>query len=224
MITREKLRSWCQPVNEGAPYLRPFVCRGPLQRGGALVVGINPATQIGSRHSVSFDEYVDSLTDLNRFLAIYDKVRKLDGKCERSATRLGLDEASLWLSNQGFGTVLDTNISPYPTESVKVWKKLSKKEQATWVFPEVVSHFSPSFVLLHGENSYEKFTSCFAPKLKRPDKFNILVAEPRLGIVHWSHGGTAEVYVCKHLRFFKGNEGGKYFAPLRVALAARRQN
>lgn len=217
MFANETLIRLCTPTSIDGPYLRPFVCRGPLSTGGAMIVGVNPATPISAADGIKFDDYVASLLNLEDFLPIYDAVRTARGK-PRSRTRNGLDTASTWLMDHGLAPIVDSNISPYPTKSEKEWRKLSKTEQSMWVFEEVVKAFRPSLVLLHGKSSYEVFTERFAPDLVRGQPFNELVKQPKLGTVKWPFGGTADAYVCKHIRFFRGEGGGKYFQPLRQAL------
>lgn len=194
------------------------MCRGPMTTGGALIVGVNPATPISARDGVAFDDYVSSLSDFERFLAIYDGIRTKRGKTRRSPTRDGLDAASCWLSARGFSPVIDTNISPYPTKDLRQWKRLAASDQALWVFEEIVKAFQPSLILVHGKNAYTGFSARFAPEFARTGPFDELVTQPRLGNVRWSFGGSAEAYVCKHLRFFGKNGGGQRFAPLRDAL------
>ncbi|MCG3577525.1 hypothetical protein, partial [Ralstonia solanacearum] len=206
------------PTTPDGPYLRPFVCRGPMMTGGALIVGVNPATPISASDGVAFDDYVSSLSDFERFLAIYDGIRAKHGKAGRTRTRNGLDAASCWLSALGFSPVIDTNISPYPTRDLRQWKRLPATNQALWVFEQVVKIFQPSLILLHGQNAYTQFSTRFAPEFARNGPFDEIVKQPRLGSVCWSFGGTAEAYVCKHLRFFGRNGGGQRFAPLRDAL------
>jgi hypothetical protein len=218
MFTNEALIRLCTPTNIDGPYLRPFVCRGPLSTGGAMIVGVNPATPITAKHGIQFDEYVSSLLSIEDFLPIYDAARAASGKPRRSYTRNGLDTASAWLMAHGLTPIVDTNISPYPTESEMEWRKLSKTQQSLWVFEEVVKAFRPSLVLLHGNRSYEGFTKRFAPDLYSGQPFGELVKQPKLGTVKWPFGGTADAYVCKHIRFFRGEGGGKYFQPLRQAL------
>ena len=218
----ETLKKLCRPVARGEPLLRPFVCRGPLARGGAFMVGVNPATTIIEADAGGFDQYVASITDLDRFLRVYDRTRVREGKGGRSPTRNGLDTASAWLKARGFRTVLDTNISPYPTASVDAWRRLAPAQKAFHVFQEVITHLQPSFVLLHGSDAYKEFTTTLALHLlRRGHKFSEVISHPRLGVLTWPDGTTANVYVCKHLRFFKGHEGGKYFAPLRASLKNR---
>ncbi|MEC5405798.1 hypothetical protein VOM14_09515 [Paraburkholderia sp. MPAMCS5] len=218
MFTNEALIRLCTPTNVDGPYLRPFVCRGPLSTGGAMIVGVNPATPITAEDGIQFDDYASSLLNIENFLPIYDAVRTARGKPRRSNTRIGLDTASAWLTAHGFSPVVDSNISPRPTESETAWAKLSKTDQSMWVFDEVVKAFRPSLVLLHGKRSYEVFTERYAPELRSGQPFNELVKQPRLGTVNWRFGGTADAYVCKHIRFFRGDGGGKYFQPLRQAL------
>ena len=73
---------------------------------------------------------------------------------------------------RGFQTVLDTNISPYPTSKESEWRQLSATEKALWVFPEVVARFRPALVLLHGNSAYEQFTDLYAPALRQPVLFS----------------------------------------------------
>lgn len=61
MLDDETLIRLCTPTNVDGPYLRPFVGRGPVATGGAMIVGVNPATPITTEHGIQFDDYVSSL-------------------------------------------------------------------------------------------------------------------------------------------------------------------
>jgi hypothetical protein len=214
MLDYAIMKRWCTPLNEGSPFLRPFVVRGQLAQGGAMIVGANPATPIGITDDVELDEHIQSLYSVDGFLPLYSRVRALRGKTRPSPTRVGLDAASKWLLARGFQTVLDTNISPYPTKDEEQWKRLSDAEKALWVFPEVVSAFRPTLVVLHGKSAYEHFVELYAPALRQERKFSDTTKElPHIGRVRWPNGDGAEVYVCRHLRYFGTRDGGKTFAP-----------
>lgn len=217
MIDRNTLTRWCTPIHVGGPYLRPLVIRGPHAQGGAFIVGVNPATPIFESDGVSFCEYADSLLSTEAFLSMYCRIRIAQGKPATSRTRAGLDGAAQWLQSLGFNTVLDTNISPYPTRSEAEWKRLSNEEKELHVFPEIVQMFRPSVVLLHGRVAYRKFTSLYAPGLKKNCLFTE-IDNPYLGTVDWDGGGKAEVFVCGHLKSFGRGDGGEKFAPLRTSL------
>ena len=219
MLNKRTLERWCMPATETGPFLRPFVARGPLTPGGAIIVGVNPATSIGAADGVAFDDYTASLTAIERFLPIYNRVRAQRGKTRPSKTRIGLDAASKWLADFGFETVLDTNISPYPTSKESEWRRLSEKERAFWVFGEIVESFRPALVLLHGRSAYERFIETYAPDLRQSGLFSEIVdRQPYLGRVTWRHGGSAQVFISRHIRFFGKVDGGKGFARLRQEL------
>jgi hypothetical protein len=220
MLNYETMKRWCTPVRESSPFLRPFVARGQLSPGGAMIVGVNPATPIGTTDGIGLDEHIQSLYSIEGFLPLYSRVRAQRGKAQPSPTREGLDGASKWLATRGFQTVLDTNISPYPTKDEEQWQRLSSTEKALWVFPEVVATFKPKLVVLHGKSSYEYFVDLYAPALRQEGRFLDTIKErPHLGRVCWPNGDGADVYVCRHLRYFGNGDGGKTFAPLRQALA-----
>ena len=220
MIDRQTLAKWARPPEGADRYLRPFVCRGELQRGEAAIVGPNPATEIGP-HDVRFSEYLDLLVDLERFTEFYHCLRVGRGKRASSPTRTGIDGMANWLASLGWECILDTNVSPYPTASGEDMAKVPDKLQSRWVFEEVVQTLRPSLIILHGEGALRGFTSDVAPGLApREPRYSALVERsPYLGQCAWAGRATCEVYVCPHLRFFE-HRGGARFSALKSVLPA----
>ncbi|MBA3497095.1 MAG: hypothetical protein H0T86_08325 [Gemmatimonadales bacterium] len=217
MIDRAELVRWSQIPEAADRYLRPFVCRGALARGGAAIVGTNPATAI-TPDGVGFDEYMDLLLNLEEFTKFYRHLRIKRGKRATSPTRTGLNGMAKWLSTLGWNCVLDTNVSPYPTASKEDLDLVPPKWQSRWVVVEVVHAVKPRLLILHGEEALKHFAQTLAPQLmvRAQLPFTQLVEQfPRLGGITWEGGEVCEVFVCPHLRFF-GHNGGARFLPLCV--------
>jgi hypothetical protein len=221
MIERSTLARWAQIPDGADRYLRPLVARGPLDRGGAAIVGVNPATAIGPA-DVGFEQYLDLLLDLDAFTAFYRALRIKRGKRPTSPTRLGLNGMAGWLSSMGWHNVLDTNVSPYPTGSAEELGTQPAHHQARHVLAEVMSATTPAVVVVHGTDALSAFVTTLAPSLaaRTDGQFSDLVTQrPHFGRLSWHDGSTCEVFVCPHLRFF-GRSGGERFAALHQALTA----
>lgn len=219
MIDQATLASWTRTPEGADRYLRPFVCRGTLERGGAAIVGLNPATAIGPA-DIPFEEYIDLLLDLDAFTAFYRELRVKRGKRASSPTRTGLNGMANWLSALGRKCIVDTNVSPYPTGSKEELDQVPTGWQSRWVFQDLVRTLAPRLLVLHGEDALKDFISGVAPHLapRAGMPFSQLVDQsPRLGQITWAGGEVCEVFVCPHLRFF-GHHGGARFSALSEAL------
>ena len=220
MIDRDTLARWSRVPDGADRYLRPFVSRGPLKRGEAAIVGLNPATAIRST-DIPFEQYLHLLLNLDAFTTFYRELRVRRKKRASSPTRTGLNGMAKWLSVLGWQCIVDTNVSPYPTESKEALEKVPAKWQSRWVFKEVVRTFAPRLIVLHGEDALDDFVSGVALGLRsraRGRTFWRLVDEsPRLGQITWAGGESCDVFVCRHLRFF-GHQGGDRFSALGEAL------
>lgn len=219
MTDRSTLARWSRAAGADL-YLRPLVARGALTSGGAVVVGLNPATAIGP-NDVSFDAYLDLLQDMEAFTDFYRELRIKRGKRPISPTRRGLDGMARWLSSSGFPSVVETNVSPYPTEKGEELDDVPRSLQARYVLPELLAALAPRVVLLHGESALAAVASMpiFAGLNLHPrQSFTVLVTHrPHLGHIRRQDGTLCDVFVCPHLRFF-GHEGGTRFAALRNSL------
>lgn len=219
MIDMATLATWARTPEGADRYLRPFICRGALEQGGAAVVGLNPATAIGSK-DIGFNQYLDLLLDLDAFTAFYRELRVKRGKRPSSPTRTGLNGMASWLSSLGWNCIVDTNVSPYPTASGEELNRVPSRLQSRWIFKELVSTLAPRLLILHGEDALNDFISSVAPDLapRAGTQFAQLVDEsPRLGQTTWAGGEVCDVFVCRHLRFF-GHHGGARYSALRDAL------
>ena len=183
-------------------------------------MGLNPATPIGPL-DVDLDRYVELLLDLEAFTPVYRQLRIRRGKRPTSPTRTGLDGMAKWLSEHGWQSVVETNISPYPTERGEDLKRLSPALQSRHIFHELIQLLAPRVLVLHGEDSLSEFITSVAPQLGRGSRgFAALVNEfPHLGQYRWQTGEVADIFVCPHLRFF-GHSGGTRFSSLKRALTA----
>lgn len=220
MIQRAMIEKWSRAPEGSDRYLRPLIARGPLLRRGAVVVGLNPATEIGPK-DIPFDEYVDLLLDLDRFTNFYRDLRIKRRKKPTSPTRTGLNGIAEWLSKLGWKSVIDTNISPYPTASGEELKLVPLHLQSRDIFHEILNSLAPRLIILHGKEALKEFTTRIAPELTPPvdATFSSLVANsPHLGQINWQHGEVCDVFVCSHLRFFSNTRGIR-FAALKMALS-----
>jgi hypothetical protein len=219
MIDRDTLAGWSRVPDGADRYLRPFVCRGTMKRGEAAIVGLNPATAIRFA-DIPFEQYLDLLVNLDAFTTFYRELRVKRKKRATSPTRTGLNGMAKWLSVLGWQCIVDTNVSPYPTESKEDLEKVPAQWQSRWVFKEVVRTFAPRLIVLHGEDALDDFVSGVAPDLRSRARgpFSRLVDDsPRLGQITWAGGESCDVFVCRHLRFF-GHHGGDRFSALGEAL------
>lgn len=219
MIDRNTLATWSRAPDGAERYLRPFICRGPLQLGGAAIVGLNPATPIGPA-DIEFSRYLDLLLDLTSFTAFYEELRVRRGKRRSSPTRTGLNGIARWLSELGCSSIVDTNVSPFPTGSKEDLSRIPPEWQSRWVFEALMRAITPRLVILHGEDALNDFTTSIAPHLTPTAGLSFLAlvnSSPQLGQVAWSGGDVVDVFVCPHLRFF-GHHGGPRYASLSNAL------
>ena len=218
------LARWSR-VDGADRYLRPFVARGPLTRGGAVVIGLNPATSIGPE-DVDFEAYLDLLLDMERFSTFYQELRVRRGKPSTSRTRMGLAGVAGRLATIGFPSVVETNVSPYPTEKGEELKGLPLVLQARHVLPELLVVLKPRLMLLHGEDALKGVEAMMLDaELSHPRDRSFtdtVTHRPCIGQVTWDDGSACRVYVCPHLRFF-GHKGGKRFAALDARLRADHQ-
>lgn len=219
MLEIGMIKEWARSPNGSDRYLRPFVARGPLQRRSAAVVGLNPATAIGPT-DIPFADYVDLLLDLDAFNEFYRGLRVGRGKRATSPTRTGLKGVAAWLAQLGWQSVVETNISPYPTENSEQLRKTPGHLQSRAIFREVMNSLAPRIIILHGEEALAEFTSYVAPELAPPAGtafLSLTEQSAHLGQMEWPSGEACDVFVCRHLRFF-GHTGGVRFAALENAL------
>lgn len=182
-------------------------------------MGLNPATDIRPG-DIPIDRYVDLLLDIEAFTIFYESLRNRRGKTKASPTRTGLNGMARWLAQRGWHSVVETNVSPYPTGRGEELERVSNPMQSRHIFYELMRVLAPKVVILHGEDALSEFTSKLGPSLNsRTDSFSDLVKKsPYLGQVTWERGEQCEVFVCPHLRFF-GHKGGRRFGPLEEALS-----
>ena len=185
-------------------------------------MGLNPATEI-LPEDIPIDEYVDLLLDLEAFTVFYKNLRNRRGKSTTSPTRIGLNGMAGWLAQRGWNSVVETNVSPYPTRRGEELERVSTPMQSRHIFYQLMRVLAPRLVILHGKDALSEFTSKLRPSLiPRTASFTTLVNEsPYLGHVTWECGEQCDVFVCPHLRFF-GHKGGQRFAPLEQALDTAR--
>lgn len=74
MVSREKFKTWCIPIQNNKVYYRPFICNGDLSKVDIFLAGINPATQI-YLEEMNMDSYVAMLLDYSRFMGFYKSSR-----------------------------------------------------------------------------------------------------------------------------------------------------
>lgn len=218
MIGRATLARWARAHESPERYLRPFVARGPLAKQQAVVVGLNPATIIRP-DDVAPETYVDLLLDMEQFSVFYQRLRRLRGKPAVSRTRQGLDNIATWLQSLRFTSVVETNVSPYPTEKGQQLDHVHRDMQARHVLPDLLKQLAPRLLLLHGEDACSAIRKMpIGTDLVMGRTFTDTVTrQPQLGQVTWSDGSQGDVFACPHLRFF-GRSGGKRFAPLKARL------
>lgn len=198
-------------------YLRPLVARGPLIKHGAAIVGLNPATAIGPS-DIDANEYARLLLSFNDFERFYQSLRKDRGKKPTSPTRTGLNGMAKLLEDKGWKSIVDTNISPYPTEKGEELLRLPASVQSRDVFHTVIRRLAPRLIILHGNEALKEFTSSIAHNLSSNTPFSSLVKDsPILGSIEWGANESCTVLVCPHLRFF-GRHGGVKFQHILSAI------
>lgn len=133
MIERDLLTTWSQMPRGADRYLRPFVCRGKLEPNGAAIVGLNPATLIG-RADIEFPRYLELLLEVDAFTAFYQELGRKRNEPPSSRTRSGINRIARLLSEMGWTSVLDRNVSPYPTASKDELDEVPEAWQSRWIF------------------------------------------------------------------------------------------
>ncbi len=217
MITREKLKAWCEPILNGKAYYRPFICNGDLSNADIFLAGINPATPIYSEE-MDIDEYMDLLLDYNKFMELYKSLRLQKEKDEMSRTRKGMKSFIDYLKVHTKSSVLETDIIPYPTENIKLLKQEPREiiERGKEIFYEIVMEFQPRLIIFYGKKSVEHAYDIFASKgLIGTDSMDMkksIENMERQGTVcsfTYSNGKPCTVMACRHFMYY-GNSGQFY--------------
>ena len=213
MIDFDRLKAMVKPLEEGKAYYRPFVCSGDLSKADIFLVGINPATPIYPE-DIDIDSYVDLLLDYNKFMDFYRKKRLDSSKSEISRTRLGMNSFISWLNHYTRSTILETDVIPYPTPSLKELKRESEsiKEQGKDIFVNLIQELKPGLIILHGKRAVEYANETFIKykmNLLRPINLNISIeqmeSEPILTEINYGNK-KGIIMACRHFMYY-GNNG-----------------
>ena len=92
-----------------------------------------------------------------RFIEFYKIHRIKNGKQEVSRTRTCMNSYLNWLSSNTCAAIAETEVVPYPTESLKLLKKEPNFiiERGKEMFYELLMEFKPRLIILHGKGTIE---------------------------------------------------------------------
>ncbi|RYD02489.1 hypothetical protein N752_24480 [Desulforamulus aquiferis] len=165
MSLRQKLKELCKSPSPDKAYYRPLICKGELSNVDIFFVGTNPATPIYPKQ-MNLDTYVDLLMNYDKFIGYYKVSRIKDSKDEISRTRQGMFSFLNWLSSHTIASIAETEVIPYPTQSLKLLKKEPSYiiQRGKEIFCELVMEFSPRLLILHGKKTVEHAVEIFIQK------------------------------------------------------------
>lgn len=214
MIKKQELKKLCKPPAKGKAYYRPFICRGNPEDIKIFLVGLNPATPI-MEDKMSLDEYVNLISDYDKFHGYYKKKRKDNNKPELSKTRAAIISFVRWLKSKTDVSIAETNIIPYPTENAQQLKREDESihKRGKEIFYELLMFYKPSLLILHGKSTIDLILSCLKEKgLEVQDNNSIdkLRALQYSNVSEWpkfaySDGNTCSIIAYRHFIYYGPN-------------------
>lgn len=217
MISFDVLKDMCIEPDYGKAYYRPFICNGDLSKVNIFFVGINPATPIFP-NEMDINEYVELLFNYDKFMDYYRTSRTNLNKNEISRTRIGMNSFLSWLSNHTEHAILETDVIPYPTASLRELKKESKCtiDKGKDIFYNLVAAFKPSLLILHGKKTIEHVNEIFIEKgLFLDNGINIkqsikeMEQQSPLMTFKYDNGKIGIIIACRHFMYY-GNKGNSF--------------
>ena len=219
-VTFEQIKSWCSPLLPQAPYFRPFVCKGDLERVDTFLVGLNPATPIGAAVEPSLEAYAKSLSDERAFKVMYAKAR--GGEAGR--TRQGINSLVRWMGVNFGAVVAQTNVICFPTpRSSLIMSDVYERERKRGreIFWELFLSVCPKTIIIHGSKAKSEFVSLLrernvqlhsertweAASVKELEEAGCHIAIP------YANGESATAWICRNLMYY--GESGNSFAEFR---------
>lgn len=211
---KQELTKLCKPLTKGKAYYRPFICRGNSDNIKAFLVGLNPATPI-TEDEMSLDEYVNLISDYERFLCYYNEKRIKDGKPKLSKTRTAIISFVDWLNSRTDVSIAETNIIPYPTKNAK---QLNREDESIHkrgkeIFYELLMCYKPSLLILHGKSTIDLTLNYLREKgfeVKDNDSINKLRDMQYFNVSEWpkfiySDGNTCSIIAYRHFIYYGPN-------------------
>lgn len=217
MISVNVLKNMCIEADYGKAYYRPFICNGNLSKAEIFFVGINPATPIFPSE-IDINEYVELLLNYEKFIEYYRANRIHLNKSEISRTRIGMNSFFSWLSNYTEYSILETDVIPYPTASLKELKKEPKCviDKGKDIFYSLVTEFKPSLIILHGKKTVKKFNKIFIEKgLILTNEINVeqsiekMELQSPLATFKYDNGKIGTIIACRHFMYY-GKKGDSF--------------
>lgn len=216
-----KLKSMVQPFNNDQkhPYYRPFIVNDLNEQYDIFLVGINPATPI-YENEIDLDDYVDLLTNEDKFNQKYERIRKENNKPVKSRTRIGIENFIADIENATNKKVLVTNTNFYPTKNEKELRKVEPgaSEQGTKLFLQVLKAHYPKVIIVHGRGAIKCLVRALYDDkiIDSPRTFKGSVKEmknsdgPYLEFYYRDDKDKkCAIFVSDHLRFY-GNHGDSF--------------
>jgi len=202
-------------------FYRPFIPR-PINEASfdIYLMGINPATPI-SVQQYSLDYYVRALVCPIKYKKMYSDIRGGNGKSSR--TRIGIASFSEELRTRTGLNVLETNVIPYPTRSLKELRCYEREHpnvihQAESLFYELLLIDQPKVLIVYSKASLLYLLNILEARnlLKFNDDLRVLIKKPirvlekesTLQFVYPT-GEEAEIFICRHLMYY-GHHGKSF--------------
>jgi len=208
-----ELKGMCTPPGPEKAYYRPLLCKnhkGNIDKLPIFIVGINPATPIYPKQINDIQEYVDLITDYEAFTEYYQATRKEAGKKPESKTRIAINQFVEWLSSITQVSIAETNIVPYPTESLPLLNKEPEEvfTGGTAIFYKLMMHYQPRVMILHGKTTAQKLTALLIKKglttdTRGSELLNTLVKmdysmDSRLAEFNYPDGQACSIIAYRH--------------------------
>ena len=221
MLSKQDIKKMCEAPADNKAYYRPIICKGELSKVDVFFVGTNPATPIYPT-DMDLDTYVDLLMNYERFIEFYKMHRIKNGKQEVSRTRTGMNSFLNWLSSNTCAVIAETEVVPYPTESLKLLKKEPDFiiERGKEVFYELLMEIKPRLIILHGKRTVEYFDEILTERGAIPSKSicldkTIEDIEKQLPLYRFKYknGKIANIMACRHFMYY--GVMGESFKPFR---------
>jgi len=171
MLSKQDIKKMCEAPADNKAYYRTIICKGELSKVDIFFVGTNPATPIYPI-DMDLDTYIDLLMNYERFIEFYKIHRLKNGKQEVSRTRTGMNSFLNWLSSNTCAAIAETEVVPYPTESLKLLKKEPDFiiERGKEMFYELLMEIKPRLFILHGKGTIEYFDEILTERRVIPSK------------------------------------------------------
>lgn len=218
-----ELKGMCTPPGPGKAYYRPLLCKshnGNIDKLPIFIVGINPATPIYPKQINDIQEYVDLIMDYEAFTEYYQATRKEAGKKPESKTRTAINQFVEWLFSMTQVSIAETNIVPYPTESLALLNKEPKEvfNGGTAIFYKLMMHYQPRVMILHGKTTAQMLTNLLIDNklitnTKGNEFFNTVVkmdysADSKLAEFIYPDGQACSIIAYRHFMSY-GLKGPK---------------